>query len=333
MALLKLKEIMADHADDGGNDNMIFVYRGGRAPMHVTHVRIDRSFDEIEEFAISFCSNLLQVDTHDGIRKVGKKAFSSCKSLPWINLKSAVEIGDSAFWSCENLESVEFGDRLETIRRSAFYDCASLKYLKLPCIITIALCAFHSCRGLIEIELSERLETIGDLAFFGCERLQRITIPLKRDLFEYDYEVQEYNQFDGCEKLTTVDLAGGIHKTVASLHMDSWRIEMIVEINRINQNLPTTPADDKTEEIVQWMEVVTDRIDHYKAEHYRYVKEGITQLELALWKAKLCEKEDSSVKRQTKKVRVDGESERAERHITSGADIVIKNVLPFLKLE
>ena len=330
---------MADHADD--NDiRDIFIYRGGRAPQHVTHVRIDKSVDEIEKNAFRYCEDLLQVDTHDGIRKVGRSAFLICKSLRRINLKSVVEIDDFAFYGCANLESVEFGDRLETIGSLAFRAC-SLTHLKLPSIITIEAVAFYDCTRLIDIELSERLETIEQGAFGGCERLQRIVIPLKRDLFVFEEyplwqgkgTVKGYHQFDECEQLTTVDLVGGTHKTVASLHMDSWRTEMIAEINRINQVLPTIPADDKTGVIQQWMEWVIDKMDNYKAEHCRYVKEGITLLELAVWKTKLDEKEESSVERKTKKVKVDAESARKERRITCGASIVIKNVLPFLQLE
>ena len=329
---------MADHADDnGGGDGDVFIYRGGRAPQHITHVLIDKSLDEIENDAFWNCRQLLQVDTHDGLRKIGKRAFYNCKSLPRINLKSVVEIDKYAFFHCDNLESVEFGDRLETIGDSAFNGCP-LRHLKLPSVTTIGLEAFFSCRSITDIEFSERLETIGTKAFFFCERLQRIAIPLKRDLFAYDDEKEEYNQFKCCHELATVDLVGGIHKTVASLHMDSWRSEMTAEINRINQILPIhTTAFRQTDAIQRWMEVVIDKTDHYKAEHCRYVKEGVTLLELALWKAKLRggteDKEDSSVGRQTKKAKTDSESARKERRITCGADIVIKNVLPFLKLE
>ena len=111
---------------------------------------------------------------------------------------------------------------------------------------------------------------------------------------------------------------------------------MISEINRINQILPNTHADDKAEEIRRWVDSVMDKTDHYKAEHSRYVKEGITLLELALWKAKLGEKdnkEDSSTEGQRKKAKVDTKAARKEKRITCGADMVIKNVLPFLKLE
>ena len=328
---------MADHADDDG-DGDIFVYRGGRAPQHVTHALIDdKSVDEIEDYAFYCCLNLEQVDTHDGLRKIRRSAFWWCLSLRRINLKSAVDIDFGAFYNCDNLESIEFGDRLETIGTSAFSGCISLPHLTLPSVTTIGAAAFWKCKRLTDVELSERLESMGPIAFYGCERLQRIAIPAKRDLFEYS-DTEEYTQFDNCEQLKTVDLVGGIHKTVASLHMDTWRAEIITEIDRINQVLSNTRADDKTVEIRQWMTSVIDKMDHYKAEHYRFVKEGITLLELALWKAKLGEKDaDSSVARQREKAKIDSESARIicrkERRITCGADIVIKNVLPFLQLE
>ena len=323
-----------DHAvEDDDFDGDIFIYRGGLAPLHVTHARIDESVDEIEDDALKHCEDLVHVETHDGIRRVGKMAFYRCKSLRQINLNSAVEIDRGAFHCCENLESVELGDRLETIGSTLFFQCKSLSHIKLSSIITIGASAFFSCKRLTDIEFSERLQTMGINAFHSCVCLRRIAIPLIRDLFDFHYFYHKYTQFDECEQLTTVDIVGGTHKAVASLHMDSWRAEMISEINRINQVLPNTPADDKTGVIRQWMHSVMDKMDHYKAEHYRYVKEGTTLLELALWKAKqLDEKEESSGERQTKKAKVDNRSARKERRITCGADTVIKNVLPFLKL-
>ena len=318
---------MADHADDDF-DGDIFIYRGGRAPQHITHARIDKSLDEIENNAFWRCENLVQVDTHDGIRRVGKLAFYCCTSLRQINLKSAVEIDQYAFCNCDNLESAEFGVRLETMGKFAFDRCTSLTHLKLPSIITIGWGAFDSCERLIVFECSERLETIGKFALNECERLQRIAVPMKRDLFEYDDTWRKYDQFDGCRQLTTVDIVGGIHETVASLHMESWRTEMSAEIDRINQVIPNTSAYGKTHVIRRWMNSVIDKMEHYKAEHYRHMKEGITLLELALWKAKLCEKDE----RKTKKAKIDAESARKERRITCGADLVIKNVLPFLQL-
>eukprot|EP00985_Skeletonema_marinoi_P007417 scaffold3259_cov71-Skeletonema_marinoi.AAC.1 len=306
---------MADHANDGneggGGGRDIFVYRGGRAPQHVTHVRIDKSVEVIEDYAFNGCKHLVQVETHDGIRKVGKRAFFGCKSLRSIDLRSAVEIGEDAFRGCENLTDVQFGDKLEIIGICAFAQCTSLERLKLPSIITIKYAAFRYCDALTSIEFSERLQTIERWAFLGCDRLHRIAIPLKRDLFTFDPRRQEYNQFDSCDLLATVDLVGGSHnKTIASLHMESWRTEMIAEINRINQFLPNTPAYEKTAAIKQWIDSVIDKMDHFKAKHHRYVKEGVTLLELALWKAKLDEKDKNSAEGRTKKAKLDSESVR-----------------------
>ena len=327
---------MADHAvEEDFFDGDIFIYRGGPAPQHITHACIDKSLDEIEDKTFYGCYNLAQVETHDGLRKVGEWAFRYCRSLKRINLKYAVELGYGSFYMCRNLESVEFGDVLETIGNFAFRDCYSLKTsFKLPSIITVGIGSFGNCTYLSDVELSERLQTIGECAFYGCKRLQRVAIPLKRNLFVYDDDTQEYSQFDACEQLVTIDLVGQAHtKTIASLHMESWRTEMIVEINRINQVLPNTRADDKSGEIRQWMESLLDKMDHYKAEHVRYVKEGITLLELALWKAKLGEKEDDFGEGKTKKAKIDTESARKEKRITCGAETVIKIVLPFLQLE
>ena len=321
-----------DHAVDDF-DGDIFVYKGGRAPQHITHALIHKSVDDIEEDAFRECEHLLTVETHNGLRRIGKWAFCNCKSLRRINLKYVVEIGQRAFVLCEKLESVEFGDRLQIIGEGAFVRCTSLPHLKLPSLITIGPSAFWKCKSLTDVELPERLETIGSFAFKFCERLQRIAIPLKRNLFPFDGIFQIYKQFDECDQLAAVDLVGGIHETVASLHMESWRTEMIAEINRINQDLPDTPADEKTDEIMQWMDLVIDKMDHYKAEHCRYVKEGIILLELAVWKANLGEKEDNCEEGKTKKAKADTESARNDRRITCGADIVIKNVLPFLQLE
>ena len=324
---------MADHAvDDNDGDNNIFIYRGGRAPLHVTHVLIDESLDEIEENAFYDCERLLTVETHDGLRRIGTRAFYRCRSLRRINLKSAVEIEESAFYYCQNLGSVEF-DALETIGRSAFNGCYSFMHLKLPSIITIGELAFCRCEHLLGIELSQRLRAIQTQAFRYCWRLQRIAAPLKRDLLTICDTFHSYRHFDDCEQLATFDIVGGTHRTVSSLHMESWRTEMTAEINRINQVLPNTSRNGKADQIRQWMESLLDKMDHYKAEHVAYVRDGITILELALWKAKLGEKEDQCEERKTKKAKVDAESNRRNRRITSGADMVIKNVLPFLKLE
>jgi hypothetical protein len=283
---------MAELLAAAERDN-IFVYLGGEqeVPDDITHVIIDRSVKIIPEAAFGGRTQLVSVETHDGIEKIEKCAFADCDSLRGIKLPGVKEIEGSAFWGCRAMTVAEFGNKLETI---------------------------------------------GECAFVFCPLLQRIAIPLKNEMFLIDTDLQRYNQFDECENLTTVDLVGGIHKTIVSLLLESWRDEMNQEINRVNRMLPNTPVNAKTAVIQEWIRSVINRMEHYKAEHNRLLKEDMTQLELVLWKAKLDveEEEDSNsnVKVQAKKAKIDVEGKRREKRITSGASIVIKNVLPFLQL-
>jgi hypothetical protein len=73
-------------------------------------------------------------------------------------------------------------------------------------------------------------------------------------------------------------------------------------------------------------------MERYKADYNLLLKEALTLLELALWKAKLdVEKEGDSLKGD--KAKVDTDSVRKVRRVKCGADIIIRNVLPILQLE
>ena len=111
---------------------------------------------------------------------------------------------------------------------------------------------------------------------------------------------------------------------------------MLEEIDRINQTLPNTPNYSKTHAIEQWITRVLGRMEHYKTEHQIMLKEAMTLVELALWKAKLLNEADEkncSIDEVAKKAKIDVEAARKEHRVTCGASIVIKNVLPFLALK
>jgi hypothetical protein len=312
-----------------------FVYFGGEqdVPRNVTHVRIDRSVKIIPRGAFFRREQLVSVETHDGIEKIEKYAFHMCTSLRGMKLPGVKVIEVEAFQFCSSLTDVEFGNKLETIGQRAFAGCRSLRDIEMPTVRTVGNEAFYGCEQLTDVELPG-VEAFGQYAFFRCVNLQRIVIPLKDNMFPLATYYRQYTQFVSCENLTTVDIVGGIHKTIASLLLESWRDEMNQEINRINQLLPNTPAREKTDAIRLWIRSVLARLGHYKAEHNRLLKEDMTQLELAVWKAKLDDCMAHSVEAQpTKKAKIDVNAIRKEQRITSGADIIIKNVLPFLSLE
>ena len=280
---------------DGNN---IFVYMGGdqEVPDWVTHAVIDPSVKIVPSMAFYNRRQLVSVIFHDGVEIIERAAFYLCESLRGIKLLGVREIGEAAFHCCTDLSDVEFGDELETIGADAFLRCRSLRSIKMPSVRTIQQFAFGNCHKLIDVEFGIDLETIGTDSFYNCHRLQRIVILLKNDLFPLDTYAHRYNQFECCSNLTTVDLVGveGMHNTISSLLLESWRDELNQEMYRINQELPDTQADEKTGLIRQWILSVIERMEHYKVEHNRLLKEHMTQLELAVWKAKLDEKDDKS---------------------------------------
>lgn len=44
--------------------SFFFIYKGFRAPEHVTHVRIDKSLDGIADDAFEYCISLEYIETH-----------------------------------------------------------------------------------------------------------------------------------------------------------------------------------------------------------------------------------------------------------------------------
>ena len=106
------------------------------------------------------------------------------------------------------------------------------------------------------------------------------------------------------------------------------------EIGRINRDLPIAHFSRKTAAMQQWIDRVINRMEHYKTQHNTLLKEAMTLLELALWKAKLDDEytgnDDGQEGARVTRGRV--KRARKERCVTSGANIVIKNVLPFLQI-
>ena len=104
------------------------------------------------------------------------------------------------------------------------------------------------------------------------------------------------------------------------------------EIDRINQILPIfLDGSMKTQATRDCMQRVLLRLEHYEAEHNELLEEATTVLELALWKVNLDGGSlDQKGIRMTREQR---KRERNERRVTSGGSVVIKNVLPFLRLK
>lgn len=104
----------------------------------------------------------------DGVKTIGKYAFSNCHLKSVVIPDSVTEIKESAFACCSNLESVIFGKNVETIGNNAFEMCVNLKSVDLPkSIRSIGSYAFFRT-GLKDIQFSEGLLKIETGAFAGA---------------------------------------------------------------------------------------------------------------------------------------------------------------------
>ena len=274
-------------------------------PRHVTHVRIDKSLKVVPARAFYEHPNIEEVECHDGIERIEAEAFFYCPSLRRVIMPGVTIIERSAFFSCSALNDVECG-KLEIIGGWAFLRCNSLSSVDLPSIKIVEKSAFTGCRNLTHANFGKYLESIGGGAIRGgafafCRSLERITLPLK------DGVIADDNIFQGCVKLNSVELVGGVHETVAALLMEEWKNDMSKEIDTINRILPDTPSGTgvfdvggKAQAIRTWIRSVLRKIVHCKAEHRRYLNEAAATLQSTL--------------------------------PLPNEDIVIKNIIPFLEL-
>eukprot|EP00984_Skeletonema_dohrnii_P030941 scaffold22842_cov73-Skeletonema_dohrnii-CCMP3373.AAC.3 len=161
--------------------------------------------------------------------------------------------------------------------------------------------------------------------------------------------------FISCSRLVRIDLIGGIHDFVSSLHLEEWKDTMKAEINQINQDLPLSwvRGVDKTTAIQEWMQSVLDSTEQYKVAHYAMLKECMSVLELAVWRANIVEAEkereiDNKKKKtvaatssasvsleailsETLKIDNEWSFRQAQRGGgSSSIEVVIQNVLPYL---
>lgn len=73
-------------------------------------------------------ANITSVTFEEGIKSIGKSAFSGLANIKSIILPDSLEVlSGSAFASCSSLEEVYIGNNLNTIGNGAFYTCKNLK--------------------------------------------------------------------------------------------------------------------------------------------------------------------------------------------------------------
>ena len=178
-------------------------------------------------------SEFTKLTIGDNITKIGKYAFSGCKSLTSVTIpKSVTKIGNSAFEDCKSLTSVTIPNSVTNIENEAFSGCSGeliinskiietdydndnrpikswllgSKFTKLTIgdnITKIGKYAFDSCSGLTSVTIPNSVTKIGEWAFYDCKSLTSVTIP--NSVTEIGWST-----FEGCKSLTSVTIPNSV---------------------------------------------------------------------------------------------------------------------------
>lgn len=197
----------------------------------------------IGDNCFSNCTSLKLISFPENMEYVGKYAFSGCTALETIDIQGAINLGDYAFYGCTSLVSVVFPEDYEawhlgnhvfdncislgplynsttlfyvpdngketitipngitTIAKYAFYGNQSMKYLCLPSTVTNLGSYAFSSSVIEEIDLSNLDYVSLDEGVFSYSSISHIISPSK-------ISNCPQSAFDGCKKLTEIDLSG-----------------------------------------------------------------------------------------------------------------------------
>lgn len=152
-------------------------------------ITFPQSITEIPENLFSVCPGLKGLTLHNGIKSIGKWAFSK-----------------SGF----NGELI-LPDGLTTISQSAFSCCSFTGRLVIPKEVSIIEADAFAENGLLSgiIELPESITSIGQSAFDGCRNIEGLIIPA-------GLETIPRNAFKGCHSINQIICKGTIPPNIQS---------------------------------------------------------------------------------------------------------------------
>lgn len=120
---------------------------------------------------------LRRVELHNGIKVIGKQAFSF-QGIDSINLPDLEFIGEMAFFH-SSVKSAFLGNKIKIIPKKLFWQCANLKSVVLPDNLEVIEEGAFCRSGIEEINFPAALRKIGKMAFFDCKNLKSVRLSRK----------------------------------------------------------------------------------------------------------------------------------------------------------
>lgn len=102
----------------------------------VVHYDIPATCLEVEDEAFAYNTRLRSISFHDGMTRIGDRAFIA-SAIDEVKVPGSVRhIGDEAFSEGKNLSTVLLGEGVEHIGDKAFAECEKLKLISVPATVT-----------------------------------------------------------------------------------------------------------------------------------------------------------------------------------------------------
>jgi hypothetical protein len=166
---------------------------------------------EVGNSAFANCKVLANVTFSATMTAIPERMFENCDALTAIELPAGIKsVGRYAFSECDELTTFIFNEGLETVGTGLFMNSGSLKEVKFSSTMTaISESMFDGCKGLQKtlgegdegFVIPANIKSIGDYAFRNC-----VARNFKTVTFNEGLETIGKNAFDGCTKLTAIDL-------------------------------------------------------------------------------------------------------------------------------
>lgn len=186
------------------------------ASTELSNIDFQQRVTAIGDLAFAGAANIHALHLPDGLKSIGRLAFSDCRLTSVFIPSGVTSIGEGAFFMF-TLEAISVAEsnlnycdldgvlhdkqRLELIH----YPPArkATQYTVSGGVLNIASSAFSGAENLTQIEIPSSVRNIGSGAFSGCANLQSIQIP--------DGVVQvRQTSFSGCESLREVEIPESI---------------------------------------------------------------------------------------------------------------------------
>ncbi len=156
--------------------------------------------------------NIYSVTLGQGVLSVSEMALSFCTNLADINFgKSLVYIGDQAFAGSEKLTSLIFPDTLRYIGTNAALNCYGIKYIHLgQSLEIIGEKAFEYCQALRTVYVPKTVTALKTSHFTDCPNLALILYGGTEDDFDAIADNDNSSSFKNLNKI--FNYTGGINE-------------------------------------------------------------------------------------------------------------------------